>query len=69
MSPKAEQYLKEELWSCFKYIKIPFDVLYKMPTRDRKFFIERHNASANAENNDSENNGGVSYEDFEESLG
>lgn len=53
-SPKAEQYLKDELWGCFKYIKIPLDVLYKMPTRDRKYFIQRHNETC--ANEQSQNN-------------
>lgn len=48
-SPNAEQYLKDELWGCFKYIKIPLDVLYKMPTRDRKYFIQRHNETCASE--------------------
>ena len=49
-SPKAEQYLKDELWGCFKYIKIPFETLYKMPVRERKFYIEKHNAASKEEN-------------------
>ena len=50
ISPKSEQYLREELWGCFKYIKIPFETLYKMPVRERKFYIERHNEAAKEEN-------------------
>lgn len=53
ISPNAERYLKEELWGCFKYIKIPFDTLKKMPTRDRKFYIKRHNEQASEMNNNS----------------
>lgn len=46
-SNEAERYLKEELWGCFKYIGIPLNILYKMPTRDRKFYIDRHNNEMN----------------------
>jgi hypothetical protein len=51
-SPDAEAYLKDELWGCFKHIKIPFDILYKMPTRDRKYYIKRHNDEMSKEQND-----------------
>ena len=49
ISPEYERLLKEELFGCFKYIKIPFDELLKMPIRDRKFYILKHNESADAE--------------------
>ena len=41
--PTYEENLKEELFACFKYIGIPFDVLDKMSIRDRKFYIQRYN--------------------------
>ena len=41
--------LKEELFGCFKYIKIPFDELMRMPVRDRKFYILKHNEVVDAE--------------------
>ena len=43
ISPEYERILKEELFGCFKHIKIPFDELLKMPVRDRKFYILKHN--------------------------
>ena len=49
ISPEYERILKEELFGCFKYIKIPFDELLKMPVRDRKFFILKHNEAAQEE--------------------
>jgi len=55
ISPEYERLLKEELFGCFKYIKIPFEELMKMPTRDRKFYILRHNEAANAEREEYEN--------------
>ena len=42
--------LKNELYDCFKYIGIPFETLYKMPIRDRKFFIGKHNGVITNEN-------------------
>ena len=50
ISPDYERNLKEELFNCFKYIGIPFDLLYRMPTRDRKFYILRHNKTTEGEN-------------------
>lgn len=49
ISPNYESYLKDELWGCFHYIGIPLDILDKMPIRDRKFYIRKHNNAA--ENN------------------
>jgi hypothetical protein len=42
-SPDNEKILKDELFGCFKHIGIPFNVLEKMPVRDRKFYIAKHN--------------------------
>ena len=50
ISPNYERNLKEELFGCFKYIGIPFDILDKMPTRDRKFYIAKHNGVNEEEN-------------------
>lgn len=46
----AEKNLMEEIWGCFKYIGIPIDTLYKMPTRNRKYFIQLHNGETQKEN-------------------
>ena len=43
ISPNYEQSLKDELYGCFKHIGIPFDILDRMPTRDRKYYIMKHN--------------------------
>jgi hypothetical protein len=61
ISPDYERLLKEELFGCFKYIKIPFDELLKMPVRDRKFYILKHNEAVDAEKEEYENRqkGGV----------
>lgn len=54
ISPDNERYLKDELFGCFKYIKIPFDELMRMPTRDRKFYILKHNEAVENENKEYE---------------
>lgn len=48
ISPNYEANLKNELFGCFKHIGIPFSELYKMPTKDRKFYIRRHNDGVEA---------------------
>lgn len=45
-----EQNLKEELFACHMYVKIPFDVLEKMPIRDRKYYIHKYNEYMEARN-------------------
>lgn len=50
ISPEYENNLKEELFGCFKYIGIPFDVLNTMAIRDRKYYINQHNKKVAEEN-------------------
>lgn len=50
ISPDYERNLKDELYGCFKYVGIPFDILDKMPVRDRKFYIAKHNGIVDEEN-------------------
>ena len=45
-----EQNLKEELFACHMYVKIPFDILDKMPIRDRKYYIHKYNDYMEARN-------------------
>jgi hypothetical protein len=72
ISPDAEVNLKNELFNCFKYIGIPFNELYKMPTRDRKFYIKRYNdyvdnMNSQYEGNQTTYNGDISaYTDIEQ---
>jgi hypothetical protein len=42
------------------YIKIPFDVLDKMPIRDRKYYIHKFEEYMTARNNSIENDGSSS---------
>ena len=49
ISDDYEFNLKNELYGCFKFIGIPLDILYKMPIRDRKFFIAKHNGIVDEE--------------------
>lgn len=55
ISPKAEEYLKEELYGCMKHIGIPLSVLDKMPVRDRRAYIFIHNKKTEEENNEINN--------------
>ena len=43
ISPDYEENLKDELFGCFKYVGIPFEMLDKMPVRDRRYYIYKHN--------------------------
>ena len=54
-----ERNLKDELFACHMYVKIPFDVLEKMPIMDRKYYINKYIEYVNARN-DAMNNGGSS---------
>lgn len=56
ISPNFERNLKDELFGCFKYIGIPFEVLDKMPVRDRKYYIAKHNGIADEENRQARKN-------------
>jgi hypothetical protein len=53
----AERNLKDELFACHMYIKIPYEALMKMPVMDRKYYIHKYNeymtARENAMNNTS----------------
>ena len=39
-----------ELFDCYKYLKIPLETLWKMRVRDRRFIISRHNKDAQEDN-------------------
>ena len=45
-----ERNLKDELFACHMYVKIPFDVLEKMPIMDRKYYIDKYVEYVNARN-------------------
>ena len=45
-----EKNLKDELFACHMYVKIPFDVLEKMPIMDRKYYIHKYNEYMEARN-------------------
>lgn len=45
----------EELYDCNKYLKIPWDTLWKMRVRDRRYIISKHNRE-NAEQASMSNN-------------
>ena len=62
ISPDYEKNLKDELYGCFKYIGIPFDILNKMPIRDRKFYIAKHNSIVEDEKKKNTNNSTIDGE-------
>ena len=62
ISPDYEKNLKDELYGCFKYIGIPFDILNKMPIRDRKFYISKHNGLIEDEKKKNTNNSRIDGE-------
>ena len=45
-----ERNLKDELFACHMYMKIPFDVLEKMPIMDRKYYIDKYIEYVNMRN-------------------
>ena len=57
ISPNFATTLKDELFGCFRYIHIPYSELMTMPTRDRKYYIKKHNEATNKENQ--EGNSGI----------
>ena len=56
ISPDYAKSLKEELFGCFKYIHIPYSELMKMPTRERKYYIRKHNEVTEKENQEGNGN-------------
>lgn len=62
ISPTFQQSLKEELFNCFKYIHIPYSELMTMPTKDRKFYIQRHNKVTEEENRKMEGKNSMSLD-------
>jgi hypothetical protein len=45
-----EKNLKDELFACHMYVKIPFETLEKMPIMDRKYYIHKYNEYMEARN-------------------
>lgn len=33
----------DEIWGCFKYVGMPYDMIMKLPIQDRREFIHKHN--------------------------
>jgi hypothetical protein len=59
-----EQNLKDELFACHTYMKIPFDALDKMPIRDRKYYIHKYNEYMEQRNAAMEGNSSSSSSDI-----
>ena len=60
ISPDYEYYLKEEIWGCMHYMGFGYETLRKMPIRDRKFFIMRHNKEMERQNAQAEATNSIS---------
>ena len=45
-----EKNLKDELFACHMYVKIPYEALMKMPVSDRKYYIHKYNEYMEARN-------------------
>jgi hypothetical protein len=60
ISPDYEYYLKEEIWGCMHYMGFSYETLRKMPIRDRKYFIMRHNQEIERQNAQYENTKSIS---------
>lgn len=54
VSPNFEANLMNELYNCYKYLKIPFDTLWNMSVRLRRYLINRHNKDVEEERGTSE---------------
>lgn len=65
ISPEFVKALREELFGCFKYIHIPYSELMKMPTKDRKYYIRKHNEVTEKEN-ESGNGNSLSTEEMQD---
>ena len=59
-----EKNLKDELFACHMYVKIPFDVLQNMPIMDRKYYIHKYNEYMEAKNAAMEGNTSSSSSDI-----
>ena len=35
--------LKDEIWGCTHYMKLPMETVMKLPIQDRRYFIQKHN--------------------------
>ena len=38
-----EKILKDEIWGCTHYMKLPMETVMKLPIQDRRYFIQKHN--------------------------
>lgn len=59
-----EKNLKDELFACHMYVKIPYEALMKMPIIDRKYYIHKYNEYMDARNAAMEGNNSSSSSDI-----
>lgn len=51
LTSNYDKILKEELWTCHKYMNLTMEEIYNMPRLDRKNYIKIHNKLTQEENN------------------
>lgn len=35
--------LKDEIWGCTHYMKLPMETVMRLPVQDRRYYIQKHN--------------------------
>lgn len=43
ISDDYDRMLKDEIWGCVHYMKLPMETVMRMPVQDRRYFIQKHN--------------------------
>ena len=38
-----DRVLKDEIWGCTHYMKLPMETVMKLPIQDRRYYIQKHN--------------------------
>lgn len=38
-----EKMLKDEIWGCTHYMKLPMETVMRLPVQDRRYYIQMHN--------------------------
>lgn len=38
-----EKMLKDEIWGCTHYMKLPMETVMRLPVQDRRYYIQKHN--------------------------
>lgn len=60
-----ERFLKDEIWGCTHYMKLPMETVMRMPVQDRRYFIQKHNEEQKGIRDSYEKKEGYSLSDGE----